>query len=208
MDDRNNDTDNLDNDNIVRPDRSETAPHTVSHTDSHTTGEEIGEAAGGVSGVVAGAAIGSLGGPVGTVVGGIAGAIGGWWAGRAVAEAAEGYTAEDDAVYRNRYESSPDRLADRDYESVSPAYRLGHLAAQNPDYRGRPFTEVEADLRRGWNGVADKTHGAWDTVRAYANDAYDRSTISAEQQRLREEANNAANDDARRLDDTAGLNLY
>jgi len=208
MDDRNNDTGNLDNDDIVQSDRSETTPHTVSHADSHTTGEELGEAAGGVSGVVAGAAIGSLGGPAGTVIGGIAGAIGGWWAGRAVAEAAEGYSAEDDAVYRSRYESSPDRMADRDYESVSPAYRLGHLAARNPDYRGRPFTEVEADLRRGWNGVAEKTYGAWDTVRAYANDAYDRSASSAEQQRLREEANNAANDDARRLDDTAGLNLY
>lgn len=204
MDDRNNDIDDLDNDNTVQPDR----PHADPHTTSHTTGEELGEAAGGVSGVVAGAAIGSLGGPVGTVIGGIAGAIGGWWAGRAVAEAAEGYSAGDDAVYRNHYENSPDRLADRDYESVSPAYRLGHLAAQNPDYRGRAFTDVEADLRRGWNGIADKTYGDWESVRSFASDAYDRSASSAEQQRLREEANNAANDDARRLDDTAGLNLY
>lgn len=190
MDDKNK------NDNINRRDHSQTA------------GDEIGEAAGGVSGVVVGAAIGSLGGPVGTVIGGIAGAIGGWWAGREVAEAAQGYTAGDDAVYRNHYENSPHRLADRDYESVSPAYRLGHLAARNPDYHGRPFKDVEADLRRGWTGAASKTYGEWDGVRGYANDAYDRSASSTEQQRLRDEANNAAEEADKRLDESGGVNLF
>jgi hypothetical protein len=175
---------------------------------SRTTGDEIGEAAGGVSGVVVGAAVGSLAGPVGTVVGGIAGAIGGWWAGRSVAEAAQQYTAGDEAVYRNHYDNSPNRLADRDYESVSPAYRLGHLAAHNPDYHGRPFNEVESDLKRGWTGAASRTHGDWDSVRGYANDAYDRSASSAEQQRLRDEANNAADEADKRLDDTTDLNLF
>jgi hypothetical protein len=158
--------------------------------------------------VVVGAAIGSLGGPVGTVIGGIAGAIGGWWAGRAVADAAQEYTVGDDAVYRNHYESAPDRLADRDYESVSPAYRLGHLAARNPEYRGRPFGEVESDLRRGWDKAASTTHGEWDSVRRFANDAYDRSASSVEREHLRAEANNAADDDAKRLDDSGDLNMF
>ncbi|HEY5086940.1 MAG TPA: hypothetical protein VII66_06200 [Gemmatimonadaceae bacterium] len=190
------DRNNNENDNTIRHDRS------------HVAGDEIGEAAGGISGVVVGAAIGSLGGPVGTVIGGIAGAIGGWWAGHSVADAAQEYTVGDDAVYRNHYDNSPIRLADRDYESVSPAYRLGHLAARNPDYHGRPFHEVEPDLKRGWNGVASKTHGEWETVRGYANDAYDRSASSVEQQRLREEASNAADDDAKRLDDAGDVNLF
>ncbi len=172
-----------------------------------TAGDEVGEAAGGVSGVVVGAAIGSLGGPVGTVIGGIAGAIGGWWAGREISEAAGSYTAGDDAVYRNHYESSPNRLADRDYDSVSPAYRLGHLAAMNPEYRGRPFNDVEGDLSRGWDTAANKSHGDWTSVRGYASDAYDRSANSLERQRLRDEANNAANDDARRLDDAADVKI-
>ncbi len=181
----------------------------MSHHDHPTTkGDEVGEAAGGVSGVVVGAAIGSLAGPVGTVIGGIAGAIGGWWAGRSVAEAAQGYTAGDDAVYRNHYENSPNRLADRDYESVSPAYRLGHLAARNPDYSGRPFNEVEGDLGRGWTAAASKTHGEWDRVRGYANDAYDRSASGMEQQRLRDEANNAADEADKRLDDSGDVNLF
>ena len=173
-----------------------------------TKGEEIGEAAGGVSGVVVGAAIGSLGGPVGTVIGGIAGAIGGWWAGRSVADAAGNYTVGDDAVYRNHYENSPNRLADRDYESVSPAYRLGHLAARNPDYRGRRFDDIEGDLRRGWTQAASSTYGDWDSVRGYAHDAYDRSASSAEQQRLRDEANNAADEADKRLDDAGNVKLF
>ena len=179
---------------------------TLSHAEHHTTaGDEIGEAAGGVSGVVAGAAIGSLGGPVGTVIGGIAGAIGGWWAGRAVSEAASSYTEGDDAVYRNHYDSSPNRLADRDYDSVSPAYRLGHLAAMNPEYRGKPFNDVETHLQRGWDSSASKTHGDWNSVRGFASDAYVRSSNSLDRQTLREKANDAANDDARRLDDAGDV---
>jgi hypothetical protein len=172
------------------------------------TVDEIGEAAGGVSGVVVGAALGSLGGPVGTVIGGIAGAVGGWWAGRAVVDAAQEYTLGDDAVYRNHYQNSPNRLADRDYASVSPAYRLGHLAARNPEYRGRPFSEIEGDLRHGWDDVAREQYGEWNSMRGYASDAYERSANSAERERLREEANNAADEDAKRLDDAGDLNLY
>lgn len=175
---------------------------------SRVAGDEIGEAAGGVSGVVVGAAIGSVAGPVGTLIGGIAGAVGGWWAGHAVAEAAQQYTVGDDAVYRNHYDNSPQRLADRDYESVSPAYRLGHLAAHNPDYRGRSFNDIEDELRRGWNGGARETYGEWDAVRGYVNDAYDRSASSVEQQRLRDEANNAADEADKRLEDSGDLNLF
>jgi hypothetical protein len=188
--------DNPDKQNIAPKDRSRIA------------GDEIGEAAGGISGVVVGATIGSVGGPVGTLIGGIAGAVGGWWAGHSVAEAAQEYTVGDDAVYRNHYDNSPNRLADRDYESVNPAYRLGHLAARNPDYRGRPFNEIEDDLRRGWNGGARQSYGEWDAVRGYANDAYDRSASVVEQQRLRDEANNAANEDDKRLEDSGDLNLF
>ncbi|HEY8311621.1 MAG TPA: hypothetical protein VIG47_13745 [Gemmatimonadaceae bacterium] len=183
-------------------------PNVPNHTLSHTAGDEVGEAAGGVSGVVVGAAIGSLGGPVGTVIGGIAGAIGGWWAGRSVAEAAQGYSMGDDAVYRNYYDNSPKRLADRNYEAVSPAYRLGHLSAQNPDYRGRAFDEIEPDLRNGWNGTLAESHGEWNSMRGYAKEAYDRSASSVEQQRLRDAANNSANEAEKRLDDAGDLNMF
>jgi len=175
---------------------------------SRTTGDHVGEAVTGVSGVIVGAAIGSLAGPIGTVVGGIAGAVGGWWAGRAVADAAQQYTLDDEAVYRNHYDNSPVRLADRKFDVARPAFRLGHIAAQNPDYRGRSFLDVEADLRNGWDADTSKSYGDWESVRGYVNDAYDRKMSMIERERLRETASNAADADDRRLDENADLNLY
>jgi hypothetical protein len=140
--------------------------------------DEIGEAVGGISGVLTGAALGSLGGPIGTIIGGIAGAVAGWWAGKAISEAATHVTHDDEAFYRTHYESSANRLADRDYEDVRPAYQLGHLAGRNPEYQGRSFEEVEADLQRGWTSDVSARHGDWTQVRHYARDAYERGRSS------------------------------
>lgn len=199
----------------------------IHHDNTPSVGDEVGEAAGGISGVVTGAAIGSMGGPVGTVIGGIAGALGGWWAGRAVSEAAKHFTRDDDAFYRGQYEGSSSRLADRGYEDVSPAYQLGHLAARNPDYTGRSFDTVEPDLRRGWDSTASKSHGEWDKVKGYARDAYNRAagssdrpmgavvtddnlngTTDNEMPNSATTANDAANLDAKRIDDAAGYKAF
>ena len=149
------------------------------HDDNPGVADHVGEAAGGIGGVTAGAAIGSVAGPIGTVIGGIVGAMGGWWAGRAVAEAATAVTTEDDTYYRKHYDSSPNRLADRDYDKVRPAYYLGHVASRNPDYRSKSFDEVESDLRAGWS--RDNKYGSWDSVRTYASEGFTRgrSTIGA-----------------------------
>ena len=146
--------------------------------------DHIGEAAGGISGVAAGAAAGSTVGPAGTVIGGIVGAMAGWWAGRAVAEAATAVTDDDDRYYRAHYEGSPNRLADRDYDAVKPAYYLGHVASRNPDYRNSSFDQIEGDLRTGWN--ASPRHGSWDAVRGFAVEGYSRgrSTIGTATHRL------------------------
>ena len=145
------------------------------HDDNPGIADHVGEAAGGIGGVAAGAAIGSLAGPIGTVIGGIAGAVGGWWAGRAVAEAATAVTTDDDDYYRRHYDTTP--IGDRSYDQVRPAYHIGHIASRNPDYRGRSFDDVDADLRRGW--AADHAQ-PWDSVRSYASEGYRRgaSTLS------------------------------
>lgn len=142
------------------------------HDDHPGVADHVGEAAGGIGGVTAGAAIGSMAGPIGTIIGGIVGAMGGWWTGRAVAEAATSVTTDDDNYYRAHYDKSPARLADRSYDDVRPAYYLGHIASRNPDYRNRPFDEVEADLRAGWS--RESRYGAWDSVRGYASEGYNR----------------------------------
>ncbi|HEX9485007.1 MAG TPA: hypothetical protein VF929_10520 [Gemmatimonadaceae bacterium] len=136
--------------------------------------DEVAEGVGGVGGVLTGAALGSGAGPIGTIVGGIAGAVGGWWAGRAVTEAASTLTREDDEYYRGHYEQSPNRLADRSYDDVRPAYMLGHLAAHNPDYRNRSWKEVSKDLQRGWSVDNAKRFGDWESISGYAGEGYER----------------------------------
>jgi len=102
------------------------------HGDEHVTaGKLAGEGLGGAAAGAAGAAIGSFAGPVGTLIGGLAGVVGGWWAGKSAVEASHKYSPEDDRHYRETYESSSSKLADRSYETVRPAYQLGHVAGLN-----------------------------------------------------------------------------
>jgi len=181
----------------------------VRHEGPSTARDKVGEGVGGAGGVLAGAAIGSFAGPIGTVIGGIAGAVGGWWAGREIAEATRNYTDADDAFYRNHYESSDRRLADRSFDEVRPAYQLGHIAGQNPGYNGRPFEAAEPDLRRGWDSATSEAHGSWDQVRGYARDAYTRSLgLHAEPHHISDEQGVAAEEADKRLDDTMGVNLF
>jgi hypothetical protein len=151
--------------------------------DSHPSHvDEAGEAVGGVSGVLAGAAIGSIAGPVGTLIGGIAGAMGGWWTGRAVTEAASTVTESDDAYYRSSYEASPNRLADRSYDDVRPAYHLGHVAAHNPEYGDKSWSTVQSDLQRAWTADQSKKYGEWATVSGFASEGYTRGRSNASSQ--------------------------
>ena len=143
-----------------------------------TTGEKVGEAVGGVSGALTGAAVGSPAGPIGTIIGGIAGAVGGWWAGKQVADAAGKFNEHDDNNYRQAYEARPDRLVDRTYEDVRPAYQLGHLASENPDYSGKSFEDIEMDLQRGWTNDLRARHGDWGAVRPFAEEAFSSRSAS------------------------------
>jgi uncharacterized protein (TIGR02271 family) len=152
------------------------------HDEPATTGDVVGEGVGGFSGLAAGAAIGSLGGPIGTVIGAIAGAASGWWTGRAVSEAASSFNNDED-YYRNHFETTRSKTTGTagtsasdvsSYDRARPAYQLGHLAGNNPEYRDRNFDEVETDLRAGWNDDVSAQHGRWEDVRPYARDAYER----------------------------------
>jgi hypothetical protein len=134
--------------------------------------ETVGEGTGGFLGGVSGLAIGAAAGPVGALVGGLAGLLGGWWAGREVAHA---LTDDDDRFYRTQYDHAADRLADRGYEQVRPAYVAGHLAGRNPDYSGRSFDEIEGDLGRAWDERMAEQRGQWAAVRGYARTAFERA---------------------------------
>jgi hypothetical protein len=143
------------------------------HTGKPSLGDEVGEATGGIAGVLLGAGIGSSAGPVGTLLGGIAGAIGGWWTGRAIAEAAEKLSTEDEEQFRAHYESSNAAIADRSYEDVRGAYVLGHIASHNPNFTDREFAEVEPELARGWRECANPPC-EWEQARAFVGEGYRR----------------------------------
>ena len=167
--------------------------------------DEVGEGVGGIGGTLAGAAIGSMAGPIGTLIGGIAGAMGGWWTGRAITEAESKLTDTDDEYYRSHYESSPNRLADRGYDNVRPAYALGHIAAHNPDYSNREWSEVETDLQRGWNSQSGSDRGDWSTVSPYASHGFNRgrSTLGNTIERADNTLDNAGDATERTFDRAA-----
>jgi uncharacterized protein (TIGR02271 family) len=153
-------------------------------TRASDTGRKVGEGVGGTAGVGAGAAVGSLGGPVGTVIGAIAGAVGGWWAGRGVSDAAASYSNTNDTYYRNRFADLPASSRGRftSYDQARPAYELGYLASQNPDYRGRSFDQVEGDLRRGWTPEVERQTGySWNDARNAVAEGYAHGSSSAQE---------------------------
>ena len=130
---------------------------------------------GAVAGAAAGATAGTLtAGPVGTIIGAIAGAIGGGLAGLGTSDQAQP-TEEDETYYRTHHRTATSGLADAAYERARPAYHLGHVAALNPDYRGRPFEEIEPELRRGWGDEVRARHGEWSAASPFARAAYERT---------------------------------
>lgn len=132
-------------------------------------GEQAGEGVGGIGGTLAGAAIGSVAGPVGTIIGGIAGAVGGWWAGEKAGRAAEDLGKHDE-TYRTHYRDNGDSALQ--YDDARVGYGLGHVAGRNPDYKGRPFDEVETDLRNGWNSDSRD----YDSMRPYIRYGYENTS--------------------------------
>ena len=136
-------------------------------------GEQAGEGVGGIGGTLAGAAIGSVAGPIGTIIGGIAGAAGGWWAGEKAGRALEDM-GDHEPEYRKHYETAG-TTRDLTYDDARVGYSVGHMAGRNPDYKGRSFDQVEADLKRGWT---DDGTRKYDDLRPYVRHGYERTSRS------------------------------
>ena len=133
----------------------------------------VGTGAGAASGAAAGAAIGTaVGGPVGFAVGGVAGAVAGGLAGKGVAEAVNP-TAEDQ-YWRTNYSSRPYATAGTKYDTLQPAYRYGWESRSR--HEGKEWTDVENDLRAGWNSARGNSKLAWDDARPATQDAWDRTS--------------------------------
>ena len=82
-----------------------------------------------------------------------------------------GFT-ESDPLFRSHFQHA-NRFADRAYEDVRPAYRLGFDAAGDERFAGRTFEEAETDLEGHWLNVRP-AGDEWQSVRDYAREGFER----------------------------------
>jgi hypothetical protein len=75
--------------------------------------------------------------------------------------------------WRNNYKSRPYTGAERDYEFYEPAYRYGFESANQ--YQGRSWSDVQADLERGWENYKLRGQLAWNEIKDAVRDAWDRA---------------------------------
>ena len=134
---------------------------------SHPVGTGVGAVGGGAAGAVAGAAIG---GPVGAVVGGAVGAVVGGLTGKGVAEAVD--PTVEDAYWRDNFKTRPYVTGTDSYDTYRPAYRHGYESYSR--YDGRPFDQVENELRTDWEATKDSASLGWDKAKDATRDAWHR----------------------------------
>ncbi len=80
---------------------------------------------------------------------------------------------DDDALFRSHF-AHANQLADRAYEQVRAAYRLGQRAGTDSFNEGCAFDEVEKDLENGWLNIRVGC-GDWASVREFAEAGFDRA---------------------------------
>ena len=155
-------------------DEHEKAEHTQKR-DDEKAGEErshpVGTGVGAAGGAVAGAAIGSVAGPAGTAVGAVVGGVAGALAGHGVARALN--PKEEDEYWRENFATRPYVEPGSEYGAYQPAYRYGWEATAR--HQGRPFEEIEPDLRRNWDEARGQSALGWDHARDAVRDAWHRA---------------------------------
>ncbi|NML60166.1 DUF2382 domain-containing protein [Massilia sp. RP-1-19] len=80
---------------------------------------------------------------------------------------------KDDDYYRSHWTGNLAGTG-KTYDEYAPAYRYGSEMRRSELYRGRPFEEVETDLRSDWA----RTHpgSAWESFKAAVRHGWDRMT--------------------------------
>ena len=79
----------------------------------------------------------------------------------------------DDDYYRSHWNSNF-ASSGKSYDDVAPAYEYGSTMRRSELYRGRPFEDVETDLRADWN---QRNPGStWESIKAAVRHGWDRLT--------------------------------
>ncbi len=137
---------------------------------AHPVGTGLGAAGGGA----AGAAIGAIGGPIGAVAGAVIGAVAGGLTGKGVAEAVD--PTVEDTYWQKNYRTRPYAASNVEYKTFRPAYQYGWESPSK--FRGKQFSEVEADLARDWPSRRADSNLDWNSARPAVRDAWDRASQS------------------------------
>lgn len=140
-------------------------------------GEQIGSAAGRAMGRGTEMAMGAMTSMLGSAMD----AMGQWWSTADAARAAQSFDDTRDQTCRQHFQSTSSPMSSpsattRSYEDVRPLYQFGHTAGHNPDYSGRSFDEIEADLERAWDEERSSSYGDWPEIRGYVGFGYTDST--------------------------------
>ena len=84
-----------------------------------------------------------------------------------------GTSYDDEQYYRSHWSATYVATGAR-FEDYDPAYRYGHSMANSDSYRGRPWDEVEADLRSTWEHTYPQS--AWENFKAAIKHGWERVT--------------------------------
>jgi hypothetical protein len=107
---------------------------------------------------------------VGTIIGAAAGAVVGGLMGKEIAEYIN--PSVEHEYWRSNYSSRPYAQPGTPYDEYGPAYQYGwESRAKNA---GKNFSQVEADLSRGWDKARGKSKLPWTDAKYATRDAWDR----------------------------------
>lgn len=129
------------------------------------------------AGAAVGAAGGAIAGPVGAVAGAAAGAVVGGLAGKAAAEAID--PTVEASYWRETCITRPYFDKKLGFEHYQPAYRYGWESYDRHGADRGTFSNVEADLARGWEKAKGTSRLAWDQAKSATRDAWDRAESRA-----------------------------
>ncbi|HEX5635176.1 MAG TPA: hypothetical protein VFX50_18155, partial [Gemmatimonadales bacterium] len=80
----------------------------------------------------------------------------------------------EESWWRDNFRSRPYASPDLDFDHYRGAYRYGFENANR--HHGRTWTEIESDLRNGWDRYEYRGKSTWEDVKDAARDAWDRVT--------------------------------
>jgi len=84
-------------------------------------------------------------------------------------------TSSDDEYYRKHW-SSTYATSGETYDDYAPAYNYGSDKARSENYRGRPWDDVESDLRSDWESRDLSGRSTWEKFKDAVRSGWDRIT--------------------------------